>query len=262
MLDNVVVAQVGVDVDASHLGMQLPLIAGSNTEDNTTTEGKVTYDVFFRAIVPRNGKLIGLILNVEAQHDFSKPYALETRGVYYCARMISAQKNVTFTKSNYQDLQKVYSIWICTEPEEGYQNSIVSFSMQPKRIFGNAVYKRANYDLLQLVMVCLGKKQSKHELIGMLEVYLSSTLSAEEKKKLLQNEYGIAMTQEMKEESREMCNLSEGIVKPYEQKITELKGKLNTTEAKLNTAEAKLNAAEANAMRIAAEFEEYKRLHP
>lgn len=31
---------------------------------------------------------------------------------------------------------------------------------------------------------------------------------------------------------------------------------------KLNTTEAKLNAAEANAMRIAPEFEEYKKLHP
>lgn len=46
-------------------------IRGAATEDTSISEGTVTYDVRFRAIVPQSGEIIKLIINVEAQNDFS-----------------------------------------------------------------------------------------------------------------------------------------------------------------------------------------------
>lgn len=42
-------------------------IRGEDTVDKTITEGTVTFDIRFRAVVPSNGKHISLIINVEAQ---------------------------------------------------------------------------------------------------------------------------------------------------------------------------------------------------
>ncbi len=62
-------------------------------------------------------------------------------------------------------------------------------------------------------MVCLTEKtiNSKNSLIGMLSSLLSYRLSAEEKKKTLENDYNIPMTVEMEKEVNVMCNLSYGI---------------------------------------------------
>ena len=35
------------------------------------------------------------------------------RAIFYTCRMISSQKERDFTNSNYDDMVKVYSIWIC-----------------------------------------------------------------------------------------------------------------------------------------------------
>ena len=45
----------------------------------------------------------------------------------------------------------------------------------------------------------------------MLDVLLSDIKSAAEKAEILQNDYGIQMTQSMKKEAAQMCNLSEAI---------------------------------------------------
>lgn len=80
------------------------------------TEGIVTYDIRFLATAPVSGELIRLIINIEAQNDFYPGYPLIKRGIYYCSRMISAQYGTEFTKSHYEDIKKVYSIWICMNP--------------------------------------------------------------------------------------------------------------------------------------------------
>ena len=37
--------------------------------------------------------------------------------------MISAQHGPIFTKSEYGKIRKVYSIWICTQPSDGFENT-------------------------------------------------------------------------------------------------------------------------------------------
>lgn len=47
------------------------VISGMDTEDKSVREGTVTYDIRFRAIVPDSEEQIALIINVEAQNDFT-----------------------------------------------------------------------------------------------------------------------------------------------------------------------------------------------
>lgn len=46
--------------------------------------------------------------------------------IYYCSRMFSAQKNVEFTGSYYDGIQKVYSIWVCSNASEGERSTITA----------------------------------------------------------------------------------------------------------------------------------------
>ena len=60
-----------------------------NSESSSVNEGTVYYDVRFTAIAPTNGEIIKLIINLEIQTNDKPGYELVTRGIYYCARMIS-----------------------------------------------------------------------------------------------------------------------------------------------------------------------------
>lgn len=99
-------------------------VYGVGTEDATLTEGSVTYDIRFLAVAPVPGELIRLIINVEAQGGFYPGYPLPKRGIYYCCRMISAQYGTEFVDSQYQNIKKVYSIWIAVKPPKERENTI------------------------------------------------------------------------------------------------------------------------------------------
>ncbi len=192
-------------------------IRGENTEDKAVNEGTVRYDIMFRAILPQSQERIELIINIEAQKDFYPGYPLIKRGIYYGCRMISSQYGTIFTNSHYEKIQKVYSIWICFNPPEKRKNSINIYSVKEKNVVGKVKEKEADYDLLTAVMICLDSgKEGNHqesteesEILRLLEVLFSTERELKEKEKILENEYGITMTYEEKEEVEKMCNLSE-----------------------------------------------------
>ena len=190
-------------------------IRGENTEDKAVNEGTVRYDIMFRAILPQGQERIELIINIEAQKDFYPGYPLIKRGIYYGCRMISSQYGTIFTNSHYEKIQKVYSIWICFNPPEKRKNSINIYSVKEKNVVGKVKEKEADYDLLTAVMICLdsGKEEKEgteeSEILRLLEVLFSTERELKEKEKILENEYGITMTYEEKEEVEKMCNLSE-----------------------------------------------------
>ena len=189
-------------------------ISGTGVEDVTVTEGTITYDIRFRAILPVTKEHIGMIINVEAQNDFYPGYPIVKRGIYYCGRMISAQYGTVFTKSHYEKLQKVYSIWICMKPPTERKNSITEYSFIEKNRIGNVKEAVENYDLMTTILICLGSVgecEDNNDLIRMLDVLLSEELPAKDKKEILEQEYQIPMTEEMEEEVEQMCNLSDGV---------------------------------------------------
>ena len=78
-------------------------------------------------------------------------------------------------------------------------------------LFRSEVQK--NYDLLSVFMICLGNPEEEAEcgILKLLSVLLSSEFKAEEKKKVLEEEFHIQMSQAFEEEVSRMCNLSEGV---------------------------------------------------
>ena len=80
---------------------------------------------------------------------------------------------------------------------------------------GEATEPMENYDLLSVVMICLGKPEGEHYdgILKMLDVLFSNETSAADKRKILADEYDIPMTQKLEEEVSFMCNLSEGVMR-------------------------------------------------
>ena len=62
-------------------------------------------------------------------------------------------------------------------------------------------------------MICLGKPGTENHkgILKFMEVLLSSTRSGSEKKKILEEEFGVAMGEELEREVLEVCNLSQGV---------------------------------------------------
>ena len=203
------VAQIGVHPNTSNGN----LITGMNTEDKSMNEGLVTYDIIFYALAPKDGSLIKLILNVEAQNDASPGYPLTKRALYYCGRMLSAQYGREFVKSEYDSLKKVYSIWICTDGPLYKQNTINIYSVKEDSFIGEHAEPVSNYDLLTVVMIYTADDfmDLQNDVIKMLSVLLSRNLDAKERMNILQDSFDIAMTEKVKQEVDEMCNLSQGV---------------------------------------------------
>ena len=131
-------------------------IRGAKNEDSTIQEGTITYDIRFLAIVPGTGETIRLIINVEAQNDFYLGYPIIKRALYYCSWMISSQYGSEFTETHYEKIRKVYSIWICPNPPKKRENTITRYCVQEENLVGQVLEQKENYDLLTVVMICLG----------------------------------------------------------------------------------------------------------
>ena len=204
------------------MNTQVTKVHGMGNEDISQNEGTVYYDVRFNAIAPSTEEHgnIRLIINAEAQNRFKLKYPLTKRAVYYGSRLISAQNGTVFTKSDYQKLRKVYSIWICVNPAKKFRNTITRYSLKPETIIGNAVEAPENYDLINIVMVCLGKMEewNDNNLIKFLGVLFQNELSAREKKDILERDFNIPMTETFESEVDDMCNLSQGVAEEAMQK--------------------------------------------
>lgn len=189
------------------------VIQGVGQEHSSPTEGSIYFDIYFNAIVPGTEEVVQLIINVEAQANYYAGYPLLKRGVFYCGRMISAQGGTVIIKSHYEKLRKVYSIWLCTDPPKGRQNTITRYRMTEENMVGDVHENIQNYDLLTLVIICLGNKQGQNYdgILKLLGVLLSTDATPAEKKQILQDEFNIPMTQTMDREVSLMCNLSQGV---------------------------------------------------
>lgn len=207
------IAQITVNQDEEPENENGPTIQGISTEDSTIQEGTITFDIRFLALAPVSGEYIRLILNIEAQNDFYPGYPLTKRGIYYCSRMISAQYGTEFTKSHYEKIKKVYSIWICMNPPKMRENTITRYTMREENLIGRVKEPLENYDLITLIMICLGDEKGENYsgILKLLEVLLSSEREPAEKKKILEKDFAIKMTKTLESEVSIMCNLSKGV---------------------------------------------------
>lgn len=214
--DDIEIGARPVDAGFSNLGR----VKGTATEDNIPGEGTIYYDIRFTSYLKE--KEMKILINIEAQKSTDSGklgYHLENRIVFYLARMISAQKQTEFFHSDFDNLKKVRSIWICMDSGET-EDSIEEIGFDRKTVFGD---KKNSYhvDLMKGIIVNIrsgadsssGKavKKSQNVLIAMLEE-LVSRKDASEKKRILADEYGMRMTAELERRIQIMCNWSESII--------------------------------------------------
>ena len=159
------------------------------------------------------GEVVDMIVNVEAQNDFYPGYPIVKRGVYYGCRLISSQYGTVFEKSEYEKIKKVASVWICPNPPEYRKNTITCYRIKEETIVGDVKEDPDNYDLMTVVVVCLGGKDKEgyNGLLKMLDVLLSEETLPGEKKRTLREEFGIPMTNKLEGDVDAMCNLSKGV---------------------------------------------------
>lgn len=210
------IGSVPVNADA-------PVIPLENSEDVTINEGTRFFDIKFNVRVPVSDEQIQLIINLEAQRDFNPGYSIIKRGIYYCSRLISSQYGTVFTKSDYNRIRKVYSIWVCTNPVDEYRRTVVRYKLGKELLEGETKFKnpadeekeRRDYDLLSLVLIGLDDPDSEdmpqNSIVRMLSVLFAENMDFRSKITTLENDYNIKMTNKIEEEVERMCNLSEGV---------------------------------------------------
>ncbi len=170
-----------------------PQIRQTGMEDSKITGQTIIYDVRFAAITPETDGIESarLLINVEAQNDHYPGYPLIKRAIYYSSRMISSQYGTEFTKSHYEKIRKVYSIWLCMSPPLKRQKTITRYSIQEENIYGQVTEDREKYDLLSVIMICLGEPlpeanpdaTPEEKMLRLLEVLFAPHIKAMEKKK-------------------------------------------------------------------------------
>ncbi|MGN0155354.1 MAG: hypothetical protein ACI4A3_12965, partial [Lachnospiraceae bacterium] len=184
-------------------------IIGFNTENIEKNEGLIRFDIVF--YVRMKDGLSQMIINVEAQKDEPDGYDILNRAIFYVSRLISSQKERDFENTNYNDIRRVYSIWVCMNMEE---NSLCHIHLIKEDLVGNHDWK-GNLDLVNIVMIGLAKEfpeqDEMYELHRLLGGLFSQVLTSEERLQLLDKEYNIPIEDSIRKDVGVMCNLSQGI---------------------------------------------------
>ena len=193
-------------------------IIGLNTENTEINEGLVRFDIIFYVRM-KNG-LSQIIVNIEAQKDEPAGYQILNRAAFYVSRLVSSQKERDFVNTNYDDIKQVFSIWICM--------NMASNSMSHIHLIKDEMLEpydwKGNMDLLNIVLIGitdeLPEHDEKYELHRLIGTLLSSGLKEQEKLDIIEHEYNIPVSNEIREDVRVMCNLSAGIEERAEERAT------------------------------------------
>lgn len=205
------ISKVPVEPGMTNVPGMAERITGSNTEDTENGEGMVRFDVVFYVRL-KDGRA-QIIINIESQKDDPTQYNIINRTIYYGCRLISSQKDKDFENQKYNNIKKVYTIWVCMDAGENCLNHI---HLTNDSLLGNHKWK-GRTDLLNIFLIGLSEKlpeigKEEYRLHRFLGTIFSETMKADDKIKLLEDEYEIPMEHKLKEGIDGMCNLGQGIV--------------------------------------------------
>ena len=125
-------------------------ITGMNTENAETNEGLIRYDILFKVKTSKEMKeSYAIIINIEMQKEEPRKYNLINRAIYYICRLISSQKQREFIKMNFDDITKVYSIWIVANMKSDSVNRI---HLTQDTLYGKFKWN-CDSDLINIVIV-------------------------------------------------------------------------------------------------------------
>ena len=184
-------------------------VIGLNTENSELHEGLARFDIIF--YVRMKDGLSQVIVNIEAQKAEPSAYDIINRAVFYVSRMISSQKGREFVNSNYNDIKRVYSIWICMNMSQNCMNYI---HFTQESVVGTYQWK-GDIDLANIVLIGLAEdlpeKEEKYELHRLLGALLSAKLDVNTKLDIIGNEFDIPLESNIRKDVNDLCNLSQGI---------------------------------------------------
>ena len=186
-------------------------IRGRRSDDNSPSEGLVSFDIKFDAVAPADGSTIRLIINVEAQRAYHTGYPILKRAVYYAARLISSQKETEFHGSDYGNIKKVYTIWLCMDVPLYLADSIQRYQLTKEDLHGQASVKSSDYDLVNIVMLNLGNAPMTHELLALLHLLFLDLKTGAEKERILNERFALQLSSDAKEDLEEMGS---GLMQP------------------------------------------------
>ena len=210
--------------------------AGSETV--STREGTRSFDVKFKVKLPNSNEKAEIIINIEAQNDYRPGYRIEKRGIYYLSRLISSQYGIEFLGSDFNDLKKAYTIWICLNVPEAEAGTATGYRMTQENLIGDYPDKPENYDLRRMVIARLGKekgKKYKEEIMEMLNILFNICPQeglGKRDKEILKEKFEINI-EEIKGEVDNMCSLSQGILEEGIERGIEQGMKEGETKAKV-----------------------------
>ena len=184
-------------------------IVGMNTENAEVNEGLIRFDIIF--YMRMKDGISQVIVNLEAQKDEPISYYILNRAVFYVSRLVSSQKERDFVKTNYNDMKRVFSIWVCMNMDE---NSIDYVHLTDDKLLGTHQWK-GRIDLLNIVLIGISDTIPEHddqyELHRLLSTLFSMELTAAEKLGIIETEYSIPIDDKLRKDVSAMCNLSQGI---------------------------------------------------
>ncbi len=135
-------------------------VKGDRTEYVQLNEKTSGFDLAFRAKNPTlstKDVLVSLHMDVESQKSYRPGYPIEKRGMYYLARQLSSQLTLVTDTTDYNQLEKCYSIWICRDDiPKKFRYSVAVYEVSNTKDSSTYRIAKENYDLMTLVVIKLG----------------------------------------------------------------------------------------------------------
>lgn len=163
------------------------MLEGLPAELSSVTEKLILYDVHFKAINPALSSeriCVHLHIDLEMQNEYrprNPKYPMIKRALYYAVRELSSQLGTLTGTTNYNFLEKVYSIWICNEDiPEKLRDTATSYSIRKDDIIGETAEPEEDFDLLNVIMIRRGGK-SREKIFDFLNAVFQAELQKIEK---------------------------------------------------------------------------------
>ncbi len=188
-------------------------INGMEKRESPSGEGDNWPDSLFFAN-SSNGRDHGHILVKVAGQKLSGPdYMAFSSEIFKDALLPLNQEEREIPEPYSNDISKVFSIWICVDAPDDVGNAISVYRMRREDIVPAIPDQAEEHDGFTAVLIALDfKTKSEYPLLNMLNTLLSPYLDAEEKKRILSEEFHIETEGTLGKEIEDMGFMSEYII--------------------------------------------------
>ena len=141
-----------------------------DTDMKSVSDKLILYDIHFKAALPKDKRTklnFRLYIDFEPQGKYYLSYPLVKRAMYYVARGLVSQLGELTEETDYGQLQKTYSIWVCYDPQipKKLKNTLSHYKMTREDFFGDVDEPFTDYDLMEVVFVRLDAFSESNEKI-------------------------------------------------------------------------------------------------